>query len=88
MLTVPRLSTDARAVVNGLFGDALAAQGSALAIPTTFRTPTGDEVPLDRRSIRESLPGAGARVLGGGFIAREFSAGGNRRLPEALSMVT
>ena len=33
-------------------------------------------------------PGAGARVLGGGFIAREFSTGGNRRLPEALSMVT
>ena len=62
MLAVPRLSTDARAVVNGLFGDALAAQGSALAIPTTFRTSTGDEVPLDRRSIRESLPGAGARV--------------------------
>ncbi|WP_438816419.1 tRNA 2-thiouridine(34) synthase MnmA [Taklimakanibacter lacteus] len=33
-------------------------------------------------------PGAGARVLGGGFIARGFSTGGNRRLPEALSMVT
>lgn len=33
-------------------------------------------------------PGPGARVLGGGFISRGFSTGGNRRLPEALSMVT
>jgi triacylglycerol lipase len=60
--SLPRLSTDARAVVNGLFGDALAAQESALAIPTTFRTSSGDEIPLDRHGVRESLPDAGARV--------------------------
>jgi hypothetical protein len=60
--SLPRLSTDARAVVNGLFGDALAAQESALAIPTTFRTSAGDQIPLDRRGVRQSLPGAGARV--------------------------
>jgi len=60
--SLPRLSTDARAVVNGLFGDALAAQESALAIPTTFRTSAGDEIPLDRRGVRESLPDAAARV--------------------------
>lgn len=33
-------------------------------------------------------PGPGARVLGGGFISRSFPAAGNRRLPEALSVVT
>jgi tRNA-specific 2-thiouridylase len=32
--------------------------------------------------------GPGARVLGGGFISRGFSTAENRRLPEALSMVT
>jgi triacylglycerol lipase len=60
--SLPRLSTDARAVVNGLFGDALAAQGSVLAIPTTFRTAAGDEIPLDRHGVREALPAAGDRV--------------------------
>lgn len=33
-------------------------------------------------------PGPGARVLGGGFISRGFPTAGNRRLPEALSVVT
>ena len=60
--SLPRLSSDARAVVNGLFGDALAAQGSPLATPTTFRTAAGDEIPLDRHGVRETLPNAGARV--------------------------
>jgi triacylglycerol lipase len=71
--SLPRLSTDARAVVNGLFGDALAAQGSALAIPTTFRTAAGDELPLDRHGVREALPGAGDRlcVLVHGLMSTE-----------------
>jgi pimeloyl-ACP methyl ester carboxylesterase len=56
------MSTDARAVVNGLFGDALAARGSSLAIPLTFRTSTGDELPVDRRGLRESLPDAGPEL--------------------------
>ncbi len=33
-------------------------------------------------------PGPGARVLGGGFIARHFSTEVNRSLPEALTLVT
>jgi tRNA-specific 2-thiouridylase len=33
-------------------------------------------------------PGPGARLLGGGFIARSFPAGTNRSLPEAPSMFT
>jgi triacylglycerol lipase len=56
------LSTDARAVINGLFGDALAARRSALAISLTFRTSSGHELPLDRHTLRESLPDAGPDV--------------------------
>ena len=56
------LSTDARAVVNGLFGDELAARQSALAIPLTFRTSSGDELPLDRHGLQASLPDAGPDV--------------------------
>ena len=47
-MSLPARTADALAVVNGLFGDALAAQGSALAVPLTFRTASGDELPLDR----------------------------------------
>jgi triacylglycerol lipase len=60
--SLPRLSTDARAVLNGLFGDALAARESPLAVPTTFRTASGHEIALDRQRVREALPDAGDRL--------------------------
>ncbi|MGZ8766368.1 MAG: esterase/lipase family protein [Acidimicrobiia bacterium] len=60
--SLPGRGGDARAVLNGLFGDALAEQGSALAVPLTFRTAAGDELPLDRNGLRRALPDAGARL--------------------------
>ena len=62
LLSLPVRPADALAVVNGLFGDALAAQGSALAVPLTFRTSSGDELPLDRAGLRQALPDAGSRL--------------------------
>jgi triacylglycerol lipase len=52
----------ASAAINGLLGDTLAAQGSSLALPMTFRTASGEELPRDRHGLRESLPDAGAAV--------------------------
>lgn len=53
---------DARAVLNGLFGDALAEQGSPLAIRMSFRTASGDELPLDRDGLARMFPHAGRRL--------------------------
>jgi pimeloyl-ACP methyl ester carboxylesterase len=60
LMSLPVRTADALALVNGLFGDALAAQGSAMAVPLTFRTASGVELPLDRGGLREALPDAGA----------------------------
>lgn len=60
--SLPALGTDARAVLNGLVGDELAAQGSALAIPLTFHGASGAELPLDPEGLRAALPDAGGRI--------------------------
>lgn len=60
--SLPGRGDDARAVLNGLVGDELVVQGSPLAIPLSFRTAAGDELPLDRDGLRRALPGAGSRV--------------------------
>src|SRR4029453_1637566 len=72
-MSLPVWADDARAVLNGLFGDALVEQESSLAIPLTFRTAAGDELPLDRDGLRRALPNAGARlcVLVHGLMASE-----------------
>jgi pimeloyl-ACP methyl ester carboxylesterase len=59
---LPDRGVEARAALNGVMGDVLADQGSSLAIPLTFRTSAGDELPLDRHALREALPDAGPRV--------------------------
>jgi pimeloyl-ACP methyl ester carboxylesterase len=71
--SLPGRGADARAVLNGLFGDVLAGQDSSLAIPLTFRTASGDELPLDRDGLREALPDAGSRlcVLVHGLMSSE-----------------
>jgi pimeloyl-ACP methyl ester carboxylesterase len=60
--SLPGRGADARAALNGLFGDALAERGSGLAIPLTFCTASGDPLPLDRQELERALPDAGARV--------------------------
>jgi triacylglycerol lipase len=62
LMALPGRGDDARAVLNGLFGDALAEQGSSLAIPLTFRNAAGDELPLDHDGLGRALPNAGARL--------------------------
>ena len=59
---IPGGGTNARAVLNGLFGDLLAAQGSALAIPLTFHDVSGDELPSDRAGLRAAVPQATGRL--------------------------
>ena len=68
-----RQAVDARAVLNGLFGDALVEKESSLAIPLTFRTASGDELPLDHDGLRRALPNARARlcVLVHGLMSSE-----------------
>jgi len=61
-MALPVWADDARAVLNGLFGDALVERGSSLAIPLTFRTASGDELPIDHDGLRRALPNAGARL--------------------------
>jgi triacylglycerol lipase len=72
-MSLPVWADDARAVLNGLFGDALVEQESSLAIPLTFRTASGDELPLDHERLGQALPNAGARlcVLVHGLMASE-----------------
>lgn len=54
--SLPGRGTDVLAVVNGLFGDALAQQDSSLAITMSFRTCAGEEVPLERKALAATLP--------------------------------
>ncbi|HET6663992.1 MAG TPA: hypothetical protein VFG94_07025, partial [Acidimicrobiales bacterium] len=61
-MALPVWADDARAVLNGLFGDALVERGSSLATPLTFRTASGDELPIDHVGLRRALPNAGARL--------------------------
>jgi triacylglycerol lipase len=61
-MSLPVWADDARAVLNGLFGDALVEQESSLAIPLTFRTASGAELPLDRDGLGRELPNPGARL--------------------------
>ena len=73
VLSLPGRGDDARAVLNGLFGDALVEKESVLAIPLTFRTASGDELPLDHDGLGRALPNAGSRlcVLVHGLMASE-----------------
>lgn len=73
LTSLPGRGASALAVLNGLFGDALAERDSSLAIPLTFRTASGDEVPIDRDGIARAIPGAGSRlcVLVHGLMSSE-----------------
>ncbi|MGZ4763661.1 MAG: esterase/lipase family protein [Ilumatobacteraceae bacterium] len=68
-----RQAIDARAVLNGLFGDALVEKDSSLAIPMAFCNASGDELPLDRDGLGRALPNAGTRlcVLVHGLMSTE-----------------
>jgi triacylglycerol lipase len=55
--TVIGRGDDARAVVNGLFGDALAEQGSPLATPMTIRQ-AGTALAVERAGLARALPDA------------------------------
>ncbi len=72
-MSLPGWAGDARAVLNGLFGDALVEQESSLAVPLTFRTASGDELPLDHDRLGRALLNAGARlcVLVHGLMSSE-----------------
>lgn len=60
--SLPGRGADAQAVLNGLFGDVLAERDSSFAVPMTFRTASGDALPLDRRLLRGVLPDATNRI--------------------------
>lgn len=62
LAALPGAGDEAKAVINGLFGDTLTEQGSRLAIGMTLRTAAGVEVALDRDAIAGSFPDAGHRV--------------------------
>lgn len=62
LLSLPGRGPDARAAVNGLFGDAFAANGSSLAVPMSFRTANGTDLPLERDRLATLLPEATPRV--------------------------
>ena len=70
---LPGRGVDAWGALDGVIGDRLADQGSALALPLTFRTASGEELPLDRDALRERLPDAGGRlcVLVHGLMSSE-----------------
>lgn len=82
--SLPGRGADVRAVLNGLFGDVLAEQASPLAVPLTFRTAGGDEIPVDRAGVARALPDAGSRlcVLVHGLMSTEsvWALGGRRSL--------
>lgn len=59
---LPGRGIDAWGALDGVIGDQLAHQGSSLALPLTFRTATGEELPLDRDELRERLADATGRV--------------------------
>jgi hypothetical protein len=52
----------ALAALNGLIGDELEAQGSALALPTTLRH-AGRDLPAERDALAAAHPDAGARLV-------------------------
>ncbi|HEX6422154.1 MAG TPA: hypothetical protein VFZ79_01655 [Acidimicrobiales bacterium] len=83
LTSLPGRGASALAVLNGLFGDALAERDSSLAIPLSFRTASGDEVPIDRDGIAHAIPGAGSRlcVLVHGLMSSEtvWRIGGPRQ---------
>jgi triacylglycerol lipase len=62
LMSLPGRGADARAVLNGLFGDVLVEQASSLAIPLSFRTASGDELPIDHDGLGRAPPNAGARL--------------------------
>lgn len=70
---LPGRGVDAWGALDGVIGDRLADQGSALALPLTFRTASGEELPLDRDALRECLPDTGGRlcVLVHGLMSSE-----------------
>jgi pimeloyl-ACP methyl ester carboxylesterase len=55
-MPLPGAGADVATVLNGLFGDELPERGSPLAIPLTFRTATGHELPMDRAGLERALP--------------------------------
>jgi pimeloyl-ACP methyl ester carboxylesterase len=59
---LPGRRDDKLAVVNGLFGDQLADEGSPLAVPMTVRS-GADVLELERDALRASLPGATGSVV-------------------------
>lgn len=59
---LPGRGVDAWGALDGVIGDQLAAQGSSLALPLTFRTASGQELPLSSDGLRRALPDARARV--------------------------
>ena len=71
--SLPGRGVDAWGALDGVIGDQLAHQGSSLALPLTFRTATGDELPLQRERLRDRLPDAGDRlcVLVHGLMSSE-----------------
>ena len=71
--SLPGRGVDAWGALNGVIGDQLAHADSSLALPLTFRTAAGDELPLDRDELRDRLPGAGDRlcVLVHGLMSSE-----------------
>jgi triacylglycerol lipase len=71
--SLPGRGSDVLAVLNGLFGDALAYQDSSLAIPMSLRTWSGREVPLERKALAATLPQVTRRlcVLVHGLMSTE-----------------
>lgn len=59
---LPGRGVDAWGALDGVIGDQLAHQGSSLALPLTFRTAAGEELPLDPEGLRDRLPDAGDRL--------------------------
>jgi triacylglycerol lipase len=58
---LPVRREEALALVNGAFGDALAHQGSSLAIPMTLRSAT-QVLTLERDALADALPAATSRI--------------------------
>ena len=58
---MPERRDEGLAVVNGLFGDALAERSSPSAIPMTIRSSSG-ALPLDREGLAAAMPGATGRI--------------------------
>lgn len=71
--SLPGRGVDAWGALDGIIGDQLADQGSSLALPMTFRTTSGDELPLSRDGLRRAVPDARARlcVLVHGLMSSE-----------------